>query len=97
MRSLPAAERGGNPEVVRESQRRRYADVSLVDKVLEKDLKWREGAAPQAAAGALAGMNAGASAVHVALRCAGAMCLRPLTLCAVLFPTSLQPAASWTP
>ncbi|PRW57840.1 serine--tRNA ligase [Chlorella sorokiniana] len=35
-------ERGGNPELVRESQRRRYADVSLVDKVLELDAKWRE-------------------------------------------------------
>lgn len=38
-----APERGGNPELVRESQRRRYADVSLVDKVLELDAKWREG------------------------------------------------------
>jgi hypothetical protein len=49
---LRAAERGGNPDVVRESQRRRYADVSLVDKVLELDLKWREGAATQPAAAA---------------------------------------------
>lgn len=37
------AERGGDPEVVRESQRRRYKDVTLVDKVLDLDAKWREG------------------------------------------------------
>lgn len=37
------AEKGGDPEVIRESQRRRYADVSLVDKVLELDQKWRDG------------------------------------------------------
>ncbi|KAI3434807.1 hypothetical protein D9Q98_002864 [Chlorella vulgaris] len=35
-------ERGGNPELVRESQRRRYKDVGLVDRVLELDAKWRE-------------------------------------------------------
>lgn len=34
-------EKGGDPERVRESQRRRYADVSLVDKVVEFDKKWR--------------------------------------------------------
>lgn len=34
-------EKGGNPELVRESQRRRYADVGLVDKVLELDAQWR--------------------------------------------------------
>jgi seryl-tRNA synthetase len=37
------AEKGGDPELIRESQRRRFADVSLVDKVLELDVKWREG------------------------------------------------------
>lgn len=36
------AEKGGDPELIRESQRRRFADVSLVDKVLELDVKWRE-------------------------------------------------------
>ena len=36
------AEKGGDPELIRESQRRRFADVSLVDKVLELDAKWRE-------------------------------------------------------
>jgi len=34
--------KGGNPEIVRESQRRRYADVSLVDKVIELDEAWRK-------------------------------------------------------
>ena len=31
--NLFRAEKGGNPDLVRESQRRRFADVSLVDKV----------------------------------------------------------------
>ena len=35
-------EQGGNPEIVRESQRRRYADVSLVDQVIEADSQWRK-------------------------------------------------------
>uniref|UniRef100_A0A061RM96 serine--tRNA ligase n=1 Tax=Tetraselmis sp. GSL018 TaxID=582737 RepID=A0A061RM96_9CHLO len=34
-------EKGGNPEIIRESQRRRYADVSLVDKVIDLDKQWR--------------------------------------------------------
>lgn len=34
-------DRGGNPELVRESQRRRFKDVSLVDEVLELDSEWR--------------------------------------------------------
>lgn len=34
-------EKGGDPERIRESQRRRYADVTLVDKVVEFDKKWR--------------------------------------------------------
>lgn len=42
-RLAACAERGGDPELVRESQRRRYADVGLVDKVLELDVQWREG------------------------------------------------------
>jgi len=33
--------KGGNPELIRESQRRRYADVTLVDKVIELDEVWR--------------------------------------------------------
>lgn len=35
-------DRGGDPNLVRESQRRRYADVLLVDKVLEWDAEWRK-------------------------------------------------------
>ncbi|KAI8475839.1 MAG: seryl-tRNA synthetase [Monoraphidium minutum] len=35
-------DKGGNPELIRESQRRRYADVGLVDKVLELDAQWRQ-------------------------------------------------------
>jgi seryl-tRNA synthetase len=36
-------EKGGNPEIVRESQRRRGASVELVDLVIELDKKWRTG------------------------------------------------------
>lgn len=35
-------DRGGNPELVRESQRRRFKDVGLVDQVLELDAEWRK-------------------------------------------------------
>ena len=45
------AEKGGNPEIVRESQRRRFVNkdycdekVALVDKVIDLDKQWREGA-----------------------------------------------------
>jgi hypothetical protein len=38
-------DKGGDPELVRESQRRRFADVGLVDKVLEYDAEWRQGGA----------------------------------------------------
>ena len=31
--NLLRVEKGGNPELVKESQRRRFADVALVDKV----------------------------------------------------------------
>lgn len=34
-------DRGGNPELVRESQRRRFKDETLVDKVIEWDQEWR--------------------------------------------------------
>lgn len=40
--TLFRAGKGGDPEVVRESQRRRYADVGLVDKVIELDGQWRD-------------------------------------------------------
>ncbi|EFP04789.1 hypothetical protein GCK72_014403 [Caenorhabditis remanei] len=35
-------EKGGNPEVIRKSQRDRYKDVTLVDQVIEFDEKWRK-------------------------------------------------------
>ena len=38
------AEKGGNPEKVRENQKKRFKDVSMVDKVLQSDEKWRKGA-----------------------------------------------------
>ncbi|KAL6765757.1 seryl-tRNA synthetase [Haematococcus lacustris] len=39
--NLFRVEKGGDPELVRESQRRRYADVSLVDQIIEHDNQWR--------------------------------------------------------
>ena len=39
---LLRTDQGGNPDLVRESQRRRYADVGLVDKVIEYDEEWRQ-------------------------------------------------------
>lgn len=35
-------EKGGNPEKVRENQRKRFGDVSMVDKIIESDEKWRK-------------------------------------------------------
>lgn len=35
-------DRGGNPEIVRESQKRRYAPVERVDEVIEIDNLWRK-------------------------------------------------------
>lgn len=32
---------GGNPEIIRESQRRRYASVELVDEIIAQDAEWR--------------------------------------------------------
>lgn len=33
---------GGNPEVIRESQRRRHKPVEIVDEIIEKDGQWRK-------------------------------------------------------
>jgi seryl-tRNA synthetase len=33
---------GGNPELVRESQRRRFESVEIVDEIIALDTKWRE-------------------------------------------------------
>lgn len=35
-------DKGGNPDIIRESQRRRFDDPAIVDKVIELDQKWRE-------------------------------------------------------
>lgn len=36
-------DQGGKPDLVRESQRRRFKDVGAVDQVIELDIKWRAG------------------------------------------------------
>jgi len=35
-------EKGGNPDKIRENQRKRFCDVSMVDKIVEADEKWRK-------------------------------------------------------
>lgn len=35
-------EKGHNPELVRESQRRRFASVEIVDEVIDLDKEWRK-------------------------------------------------------
>ncbi|CAK4642139.1 hypothetical protein LEN26_003367 [Aphanomyces euteiches] len=40
--NLLRVERGGNPDLVRESQRKRFADVDLVDRVIALDESWRK-------------------------------------------------------
>lgn len=36
------ADKGGNPAKVRENQAKRFKDVTLVDRVVEKDTAWRK-------------------------------------------------------
>ena len=36
------ADQGGDPDKIREAQRKRYKDVSHVEKVIEADTKWRK-------------------------------------------------------
>lgn len=36
------ADKGGDPEKVRDSQRKRYKDTTLVDRVVDADNKWRK-------------------------------------------------------
>lgn len=36
------SDKGGNPDKIRENQKKRYNDVSLVDTVVEKDTTWRQ-------------------------------------------------------
>ena len=35
-------EKGGNPEIIRESQRRRFANVEIVDEIIDLDKAWRQ-------------------------------------------------------
>ena len=35
-------EKGKDPEIIRESQRRRFASVDLVDEVINLDKEWRQ-------------------------------------------------------
>lgn len=35
-------EAGGNPEAIRESQRKRFANVEIVDQIIAKDREWRQ-------------------------------------------------------
>ena len=36
------ADQGGDPEKIKELQKKRFKDASLVDKVVEADSKWRK-------------------------------------------------------
>lgn len=36
------ADQGGDPDKIRELQRKRFKDVAHVDKVVETDTKWRK-------------------------------------------------------
>ncbi|CAG9865016.1 unnamed protein product [Phyllotreta striolata] len=36
------SDKGGNPDLIKEIQKKRYKDVSLVDKVIERDSTWRQ-------------------------------------------------------
>uniref|UniRef100_A0A2P2JQ25 Uncharacterized protein MANES_10G109600 n=1 Tax=Rhizophora mucronata TaxID=61149 RepID=A0A2P2JQ25_RHIMU len=35
-------DKGNNPEIIRESQRRRFADVDIVDEIIRLDKEWRQ-------------------------------------------------------
>lgn len=35
-------EKGNNPEIIRESQRQRFADVEIVDEIIHLDKEWRQ-------------------------------------------------------
>ena len=35
-------EKGNNPEIIRESQRRRFANVEIVDEIIHLDKEWRQ-------------------------------------------------------
>lgn len=35
-------DKGGNPDKIKENQKKRFKDVALVEKVIEKDTTWRQ-------------------------------------------------------
>lgn len=35
-------DKGGNPDKIRENQKKRYKDVTLVDTIVERDTTWRQ-------------------------------------------------------
>ncbi len=41
--NLLRAEKGGNPDLVRESQRKRGGNVQVVDEIIALDEEWRKG------------------------------------------------------
>jgi seryl-tRNA synthetase len=47
--NLFRVDKGGDPELVRESQRRRHDPVEWVDQVIDMDKKWRDGERPPGA------------------------------------------------
>ena len=44
--NLFRTDKGGNPDLIRESQRSRFASVELVDEVIALDKAWRESKCP---------------------------------------------------
>ena len=41
--TLFRVDQGGNPELVRESQRRRFKKPEIVDEIIQLDTEWRAG------------------------------------------------------
>jgi len=39
--TLFRADAGGNPELIKESQRRRFQSVEIVDEIIKNDSQWR--------------------------------------------------------
>ena len=37
------ADKGGDPDKIKENQKKRFKDTALVDKVVEHDTEWRKG------------------------------------------------------
>ena len=45
------ADKGGDPDKIKENQRKRFKDVSYVDKLVEADTKWRKRELPEVICG----------------------------------------------